>query len=99
MKHVKPIALVTAASAALVVAAVSFRAPLASAAAHAPPVDGVTAGACNDQPNMAAALAQLRAARASLNGAEHNKGGWRDNAEKATDNAIAETTRGCAFPR
>ena len=99
MKHVKPIALVTAASAALVVAVVSFRAPLASAASHSPPLDGVAAGPCNDQPNMAAALAQLRAARASLANAEHNKGGWRDNAEKATDNAIAETNKGCASAR
>ena len=99
MKHAKPIALVTAATAALVVAVVSFRAPVASAATHSPPVDGIAAGACNDQPNMAAALSQLRAARASLNSAEHNKGGWRDNAEKATDNAIAETTRGCALAR
>ncbi len=55
------------------------------------------AGACNNQPNMAAALGQLRSARAALDRAEHNKGGWRDRAIGATNTAIAETERGCAF--
>jgi hypothetical protein len=54
-------------------------------------------GACNNQSNMAAALAGLRAARASLDKAEHNKGGWRVKAIEATDVAIRETDRGCNF--
>jgi hypothetical protein len=55
------------------------------------------AGVCHDQPNMAAALGQLRGARASLAKAEHDKGGWRAAAIVASDNAIKETERGCAF--
>jgi hypothetical protein len=55
------------------------------------------AGPCHDQPNMANALGQLKAARASLDKAEHNKGGWRVAAIEAADKAIAETDRGCAF--
>ena len=54
-------------------------------------------GACHDQPNMTAALEHLRGARASLDKAEHNKGGWRVAAIEATDKAISETDRGCAF--
>jgi hypothetical protein len=54
------------------------------------------AGVCHDQPNMAAALGSLRAARASLDRAEHNKGGWRVAAIEKTNAAIAETERGCA---
>ena len=52
-------------------------------------------GPCHDQPNMAAALKSLREARASLEKAEHNKGGWRVAAIAATDTAIKETDRGC----
>ena len=55
------------------------------------------AGVCHDQANMAAALGSLRAARASLEKAEHNKGGWRVAAIEATDKAIRETDRGCAY--
>jgi hypothetical protein len=55
------------------------------------------AGVCHDQPNMAAAASSLKAARASLDKAEHNKGGWRVAAIEATNKAIAETDRGCAF--
>lgn len=55
------------------------------------------AGVCHDQPNMAAAVASLRSARASLDKAEHNKGGWRTAAIEATNKAIAEADRGCAF--
>ncbi|HEY8074177.1 MAG TPA: hypothetical protein VIF62_08710 [Labilithrix sp.] len=55
------------------------------------------AGVCHDQPNMAAAAASLRSARASLEKAEHNKGGWRAAAIEATDKALRETDRGCAF--
>ncbi len=55
------------------------------------------AGVCHDQPNMGSALSMLRAARASLDKAEHNKGGWRVKAIEATNTAISETERGCAF--
>jgi hypothetical protein len=55
------------------------------------------AGVCHDQPNMAAANAALKAARASLDKAEHNKGGWRVAAIEATNKAITESDRGCAF--
>jgi hypothetical protein len=54
-------------------------------------------GNCHNQVNMANALAGFRAARASLDKAEHNKGGWRDRAIKAADTAIHETENGCAF--
>ena len=54
-------------------------------------------GACHNQPNMQAALEHLRGARASLDRAEHNKGGWRDRAIAATDNAIKEAVKGCEF--
>jgi hypothetical protein len=54
-------------------------------------------GVCHDQPNMAAANAALHSARASLDKAEHNKGGWRVAAIEATNKAIAESDRGCAF--
>ena len=65
-----------------------------AASAHGAPAPG--GGACHDQPNMAAALGELRSARASLDKAEHNKGGWRSNAITATNTAIAEAERGCA---
>lgn len=55
------------------------------------------AGVCHDQPNMAAAVASLKSARASLDRAEHDKGGWRTKAIQATNTAIAEADRGCAF--
>ena len=55
------------------------------------------AGVCHDQPNMTSALNTLRAARTSLEKAEHNKGGWRAKAIEATKTAISETERGCAF--
>jgi hypothetical protein len=54
-------------------------------------------GPCHDQPNMASAADLLKQARASLDKAEHNKGGWRVAAIEATNKAIAETDRGCAF--
>jgi hypothetical protein len=57
----------------------------------------LAAGVCHDQPNMAAALGALRSARASLEKAEHNKGGWRVAAIEKTSAAITETERGCAF--
>ena len=55
------------------------------------------AGVCHDQPNMANAVAALKTARAYLERAEHNKGGWRAAALASTDNAIVETKRGMAF--
>ncbi len=54
-------------------------------------------GACHNQPNMQSALEHLRQARASLDRAEHNKGGWRDRAIGATDTALKEVNAGCAF--
>jgi hypothetical protein len=62
----------------------------------AAPAGGAAAG-CGNQPNMNNALASLRDARNWLGRAEHNKGGWRDNAIAATDSAINETQRGCSF--
>ena len=41
--------------------------------------------------------AWLKDARASLDRAEHNKGGWRDRAIGATDTAIQEVTNGCSY--
>jgi hypothetical protein len=55
------------------------------------------AGVCHDQPNMAAANQALHSARASLDKAEHNKGGWRVAAIESTNKAITESDRGCAF--
>lgn len=55
------------------------------------------AAACNNQPNMANGLAELRNARAFLERAADNKGGWRIGAIQWTDTAIRETERGCAF--
>jgi hypothetical protein len=55
------------------------------------------AAACNNQINMANALNSLRSGRAALDKAEHDKGGWRVKAIEASDSAIKETERGCAF--
>ncbi|HJX97346.1 MAG TPA: hypothetical protein VJ281_00590 [Chthoniobacterales bacterium] len=41
----------------------------------------------------------LRAAKAELAAAEHNKGGWRDRAIHNVNQAIADTERGMAFAR
>ena len=49
-----------------------------------------------DQPNMRAALAHLRDARASLQRAEHNKGGHRGRAIEIINRAIAEVEAGIA---
>jgi hypothetical protein len=46
---------------------------------------------------MAAANASLKTARAYLDKAEHNKGGWRAAAIDAVNKAITESDRGCAF--
>ena len=52
-----------------------------------------------DQPHMRRALEHLRAARAELQSAEHDKGGWRVRAIQNTNQAIAETERGMEFDR
>lgn len=52
-----------------------------------------------DQPHMRAALEHLRAARAELKMAEHNKGGWRVAAIANVDKAIADVERGMAVAR
>jgi len=52
-----------------------------------------------DQPHMRRALEHLRAARAELQAAEHNKGGWRARAINNVNQAIADTETGMAFAR
>lgn len=52
-----------------------------------------------DQPHMRAALEHLRAARAELKMAEHDKGGWRVRAIANVERAIADTERGMAVGR
>ncbi len=54
-------------------------------------------GACHNQPNMEAARQALKQARAALDHAEHNKGGWRDRAIASTDAALREAEKGCEF--
>ncbi|MGH8101455.1 MAG: hypothetical protein ACREIW_09165 [Chthoniobacterales bacterium] len=51
------------------------------------------------QPHMIAALGHLRAARAELRMAEHNKGGWRVRAVANVERAIADVERGMAAGR
>jgi hypothetical protein len=55
---------------------------------------GIAVGA---QPHMEAALRALETAKAELAVAEHNKGGHRDKAMKAVNEAIAQTKRGIAY--
>lgn len=52
-----------------------------------------------DQPNMRAALAHLREAKAALQRAEHNKGGHRARAIDIVNHAIVETEAGIAAGR
>jgi hypothetical protein len=52
-----------------------------------------------DQPNMRAALAHLREAKAALQRAEHNKGGHRGKAVGLINRAIAEVEAGIAVGR
>jgi hypothetical protein len=52
-----------------------------------------------DQPHMRRALENLRAARAELEVAEHNKGGWRLRAIANCDRAIHETENGISVGR
>ena len=51
------------------------------------------------QPHMERALENLRAARAELQAAEHNKGGWRIRALENVNRAIRETENGMAVAR
>lgn len=51
------------------------------------------------QPNMEAALEQLRGARASLEAAEPNKGGHREAAIGLVDQAIVQVKEGIAYAR
>jgi hypothetical protein len=76
------------------VSVASFGASVAVACAPAVPPG---AAACNNQPNMASALVSLERARDWLLRAEQNKGGWRDAAIQATDNAHGATVTGCQF--
>ena len=59
---------------------------------------GLTAARA-DQPHMKAALDHLRSARAELQVAEHNKGGWRVRALEHVNKAIADTERGMSVAR
>ena len=52
-----------------------------------------------DQPNMRAALAHLREAKAALQRAEHNKGGHRGRAIEIINRAIAEVEAGIVVGR
>jgi hypothetical protein len=52
-----------------------------------------------DQPHMRRAPEHLRAARAELQSAEHNKGGWRARPLSNVDKAIADTEKGMAVAR
>jgi hypothetical protein len=94
MNHWKVIAL---GSVAALVVSVGAQARASSASSEASRVEG--GGPCHDQQNMANAVRDLHAARNWLEHSEHNKGGWRANAIEATDKAIKEADRGCAFDR
>jgi hypothetical protein len=52
-----------------------------------------------DQPHMRRALEHLHAAKAELQSAEHDKGGWRVRAIKNVNQAIADTERGMTYDR
>jgi hypothetical protein len=52
-----------------------------------------------DQPHLRRALERLRAARAELQSAEYNKGGWRARAVANVDKAIADAEKGMAVAR
>jgi hypothetical protein len=61
------------------------------------PIARARGNECHNQNNMQDALDGLKVARAFLDKAEHNKGGWRVNAIQSTYAALKETNRGCAF--
>jgi hypothetical protein len=52
-----------------------------------------------DQSHLRRALEHLRAARAELERAEHNKGGWRIRAINNVEKAIADTENGMKAAR
>ncbi len=52
-----------------------------------------------DQPHMQAALGHLRAAKAELQIAEHDKGGHREAALRLTNDAIVQTEKGINYER
>lgn len=56
-------------------------------------------GAVADQPKMHSALQNLRQARADLQDAAPDKGGHRNRALAATNNAINQVEAGIAFDR
>ncbi len=78
-------------------AAVSVASFVASVAVACTPAAPPGPAACNNQPNMASALVSLERARDWLLRAEQNKGGWRDAAIQATDNARGATITGCQY--
>jgi len=55
------------------------------------------AARAEDQPHMRAALEHLKAARAELEKAEHDKGGHRAKAKQLTDQAIAQVQQGIGY--
>ena len=59
----------------------------------------ITAPVIADQGNMNDALGHLRAARASLERAERNKGGHRERAIEHVNAALREVEAGVAFAR
>ncbi|WP_127090021.1 hypothetical protein [Aquabacter cavernae] len=59
--------------------------------------NALVTGAFANQPYMIATLEQLRAARASLQAAEPNKGGHREVALGLIDQAIEQVQAGIAF--
>lgn len=61
--------------------------------------NALVTGAFANQPFMDAALGQLRAARASLQQAEPNKGGHREAAIGLVDQAIEQVQAGIAYAR
>ncbi len=52
-----------------------------------------------DQPHMQAALEHLRAAKGELERAERDKGGHREAAIRATNDAIVQVEKGINFDR
>ena len=64
--------------------------------AEAEPVDEEVKGA-GGQPHMAAAVVALREARKQLKEAKHDKGGFRDKAIHATQEAINQLKEGIHF--
>jgi hypothetical protein len=60
-------------------------------------VNVVRSVSAEPQPHMRAALGALESALGELKTAEHDKGGWRAAATRATETAITETKRGIAF--